>query len=249
MPTVRGTTANGTTVSVVIPAYNEQKVIEACLRALTAQTQPADEIVIVDNNSSDDTVALASAFPNVRVVTEHRQGITYARTTGFDAATMDVIARIDADTVVSPNWVETLRSEFDTHPDVDALAGNAAVYEFSPGGRYWATWWYRTFRRWHEKSIGVSPMMYGYNCALRRGAWADIRSIVSFDDQIISEDVDVTISLLKTGHAVRFSPRLVVKCHLFRTINFSKLKRYYDTDSITLAKHRFGNPARWKAAA
>lgn len=241
-------TASGTTVSVVIPAYNEQKVIETCLRALTDQTHPADEIIIVDNNSSDDTVALASTFPGVRVVSESQQGITYARTTGFDAATMDVIARIDADTVVSPNWVETLRSEFDTHPDVDALAGNAAVYEFSPGRRFWATWWYRNFRRWHEKSIGVSPMMYGYNCALRRVAWADIRSIVSFDDQVISEDVDVTISLLKTGHRVKFSRDLVVKCHMFRTINFSKLKRYYDTDSITLAKHQFGNPSRWKAA-
>lgn len=236
---------NSPTVSVVIPAYNESKVIVGCLRALTAQTQPADEIIIVDNNSVDDTVALAAEFPGVRVVTEHRQGITYARTTGFNEARMDVIARIDADTIVSPGWVETIRSEFTKHPDVDALAGNAAVAEFSPGDRFWATWWYRNFRRWHEKSIGVSPMMYGYNCALRRSAWENVRDGINFDDQRISEDVDVTISLLKNGHRVRFSRDLVVKCHMFRTIDFSKLKRYYDTDSITLAKHRFGNPERW----
>lgn len=239
------TSVNGPTVSVVIPAYNESKVIEVCLTALTAQTQPADEIIIVDNNSADDTVAIAQAFPGVRVVAESRQGITYARTTGFNEARMDIIARIDADTVVSPRWVETIRSEFRKHTDVDALAGNAAVAEFSPAGRFWATWWYSTFRRWHEKSIGVSPMMYGYNCALRRSAWESIRDGINFDDQRISEDVDVTISLLKNGHRVRFSPDLVVKCHMFRTIDFSKLKRYYDTDSLTLAKHRFGNPERW----
>lgn len=238
---------NGPTVSVVIPAYNETTVIEGCLRALTAQTQPADEIIIVDNNSTDDTAALAEKVPNVRVVRESRQGITYARTTGFNEARMDIIARIDADTVVSPNWVETIRSEFTAHPEIDALAGNAAVAEFSPAGRYWATWWYRSFRRWHEKSIGVSPMMYGYNCALRRSAWESIRDGINFDDQRISEDVDVTISLLKNDHAVRFSPELIVKCHMFRTLDFSKLKRYYDTDSITLAKHRFGNPERWAA--
>lgn len=233
------------TVSVVIPAYNEARILGSCLRALMDQSQPADEIIIVDNNSSDDTVTLARSFPGVTVIPESRQGITYARTTGFDAASSDIIARIDADTVVSPDWVETIRSEFREHPEIDALAGNAAVYEFSPGNRFWATWWYRSFRRWHEKSIGVSPMMYGYNSAVRKEAWADIRSVVNFDDQEISEDVDVTISLLKTGHTVRFSPGLVVKCHLFRTLKPGKLKHYYDTDSITLARHSFGNPARW----
>ncbi len=236
---------NVPTVSVVIPAYNESRIIESCLRALLAQSHPADEIIVVDNNSTDDTVALARAFPGVTVITEPRQGITYARTAGFDAATGDIIARIDADTVVSPGWVGKIRSEFLEHPEIDALAGNAAVHELSPGHRYWATWVYRLFRRWHEKSIGVSPMMYGYNCALRTRAWHGIRNIVNFDDQIISEDVDVTISLLKSGSTIRFSPDLIVKCHVLRTINFSKLKRYYNTDSATLALHSFGNSSRW----
>lgn len=233
------------TVSVVIPAHNESKIIESCLRALLNQSHPADEIIVVDNNSTDDTVARARAFPGVTVITEPRQGITFARTAGFEAAQSDIIARIDADTVVSRDWVERIRTEFLEHPDIGALAGNAAVHELSPGRHYWATWVYRLFRRWHEKSIGVSPMMYGYNGAVRAQAWRDIRGIVNFDDQIISEDVDVTISLLKTGHRIRFSPALVVKCHVLRTINYRKLKRYYNTDSATLALHSFGNSARW----
>ena len=237
------------TVSVVIPAYNETRIIESCLRALMAQSHPADEIIVVDNNSSDDTVALVRAFPGVTVASEPRQGITYARTTGFDAATSDIIARIDADTIVSPNWVAKIRSEFLDHPEIDALAGNAAVHELSPGNRYWATWVYRLFRRWHEKSIGVSPMMYGYNCAVRREAWADIRGMVNFDDQEISEDVDVTLSVLKKGYTIRFSPDLVVKCHMLRTLDFAKLKRYYNTDSVTLARHSFGNSSRWTTNA
>ncbi len=240
---------NVPTVSVVIPAYNETRIIESCLRALTAQSHPADEIIVVDNNSSDDTVALVRAFPGVIVISEPRQGITYARTTGFDAATSEIIARIDADTIVSPNWVSKIRSEFREHPEIDALAGNAAVHELSPGNRYWATWVYRLFRRWHEKSIGVSPMMYGYNCAVRRKAWTDIRDIVNFDDQQISEDVDVTISLLKSDYTIRFSPDLVVKCHMLRTLDFGKLKRYYNTDSVTLARHSFGNSSRWATNA
>jgi glycosyltransferase involved in cell wall biosynthesis len=232
-------------ISVVIPVFNEERVIQRCLDALLEQSDPLDEIIVVNNNSTDATAQLLASYPSVTVVNESRKGITYARTTGFDAARSTVIARIDADTIVARDWAATMRSEFTRQPDLSALAGGAAVAEVSPRGRFWARWWYRSFRRWHQNSIGVTPMMYGFNGALRRTAWNEIRDLTSLDDHRISEDVDVTISLLKTGHRIAYCEELVVKARLFRSMKPGKMKQYYRTDGYTLAHHQFGNEKRW----
>lgn len=232
------------TISVVIPVHDEARILARCLRALLAQTELPDEILVVDNACTDDSVRIALGFPRVRVVSEPRPGVTYARTAGFDAATCDIIARIDADTVVRADWVERIRSDFQD-PDLDGQGGGAAIAELSPGGRFWFSWWYRGFRLWHERSIGVRPMLYGFNSALRRAAWQRARALVELGDEQVSEDVDVTIALLRTGHSLRYSPRMLVKARLFRSIDREKLKRYYATDSMTLTRHGFGNRRRW----
>jgi len=237
-------TGPGPSVTVVIPALNEAEMIRPCLEALLAQTVPADEIIVVDNGSADDTVAICESYPGITVLREPRRGITYGRTTGFDAARCDVIARIDADTVVAADWIATLKELFGARPGTDAIAGGAGIAELSPKGRIWFSWWYRGFRAWHQRSIGVRPMLYGFNSALRRSAWARARPIVTLDDRRVSEDVDVTVSLLMTGSRLEFSPRLRVKAHLFRSMNAGKLSEYYRTDDLTLARHGYGKPRR-----
>lgn len=232
------------TVSVVIPMYNEAHIIERCLHALLAQRDQPDEIIVVDNGSTDGCAAIAQLFPLVTVVSEPRKGITFARQAGFDAATCDVIARIDADTLVHPEWIARIREDF-ASPDIDGQGGGASIAELSPGKLFWFSWWYLGFRFWHQRSIGVTPMLYGFNSAFRRSAWLAAREHVTMGDDQISEDVDVTIALLKTGHRLRFAPRMRVKARLFRSIDREKLKRYYETDSMTLTRHRFGNEKRW----
>ena len=96
-------------MSVVIPARNEASILGACLAALSGQSDPVDEIILVDNDSSDSTAAIARSHPTVVVVREPRHGVTYARNTGFDAATADVILRIDADTLVTAEWARSIR--------------------------------------------------------------------------------------------------------------------------------------------
>ncbi|RKQ84402.1 glycosyl transferase family 2 [Mycolicibacterium mucogenicum 261Sha1.1M5] len=232
------------TISVVIPMHNEARIIARCLRALEAQTEPADEIVVVDNCCTDRSAAIARRFPGVRVVDEPRPGVTFARTTGFDAARSDVIARIDADTIVPPDWIARLRSDF-RDPTLDGQGGGAAIAELSPGEHLWFAWWYRGFRAWHQRSIGVRPMLYGFNSAFRRHAWLEARPLVGLGDEQVSEDVDVTIAMLRTGHRLRYAPDLIVRARLFRSIDRKKLSRYYETDSLTLARHRYGNRRRW----
>ncbi len=235
------------TLSVVIPAYNEAHHIDKCLSALSEQIEYIDEIIIVDNNCTDATAEKALTYPKVRVVPEPRQGITYARYTGFESASGDIIARTDADSIAKPGWAQMIHSEF-KDSSIDAIAGNYALAEFSPGKTFLASSFSRhLFRPWHQRSLGIKPMMYGVNSAFTRKAWDQTKHHLTLGDNKISEDVDVTLSFMAEGMNIRYTPRLLVKCHIFRTLfDFRKLRRYYRTDNITLTKYRIGNKKRWQ---
>ncbi len=100
------------TYSVVVPVYNEELALIPCLTALTTQTTKEPyEVIVVDNNSTDTSAAVAKQFSdrlNLRVVHERTQGRGMARKAGFEAARGDIILSTDADAAVPPNWIEVL---------------------------------------------------------------------------------------------------------------------------------------------
>lgn len=117
---------NALTLTLVIPVFNEEDTIRDCLECAARQTQPFDEIIVVDNNSTDRTVELAAGYASrlpLSVVHEPRQGVLWARETGFAAANGDYIARIDADTQLHPQWVARMRRHLNANPDTVAING------------------------------------------------------------------------------------------------------------------------------
>jgi glycosyltransferase involved in cell wall biosynthesis len=80
-------------LSVVIPVLDEAELIGGCLDAVREQADPVDEIVVVDNGSTDGTLEIARATPGVTVIEEPRRGISYARNAGFEAAHGDLLRR------------------------------------------------------------------------------------------------------------------------------------------------------------
>src|SRR4051812_42172740 len=99
-------------VSIVIPVYNEADQLAACLQAIARQTVRPLEVIVVDNNSTDGTAAIAKRFPFVRLLTEKKQGVVHARNTGFKATRGGIIGRIDADTILPPTWVAQVQTIF-----------------------------------------------------------------------------------------------------------------------------------------
>ncbi len=116
-------------VSVVVPTYNRQLLLKRTLASLVAQRTSSAryEVLVVDNNSTDDTRAVVEGFtrqsPNVRYFFEPRQGVSYARNTGIASAHAPILAFIDDDVEASSTWIETIKQTFDAHAEIDCLGG------------------------------------------------------------------------------------------------------------------------------
>jgi len=111
-------------ISVVVPAYNEERYLPACLEALQNQTlRPEDyEVIVVDNTSTDATAAIARRH-GARVVWEPVKGFATARQRGFEEARGEIIASTDADTVVPPLWLERIAGHFARNPKLGGVCG------------------------------------------------------------------------------------------------------------------------------
>lgn len=194
------------TVSVVIPVKNDAVLLAACLRALAAQTVPPDEIVVVDNGSTDDSAAVARAA-GARVVACRSKGIPAAAATGYDVAQGEIIARLDADCVASPTWVADILRAFARHPTIGVLTGGA---RFTDGpvalrrtlaaaylGAYYVLTW---------PMLGHVPV-FGSNMAMRRTAWESVRFTVHRHDSLVHDDLDLAFHLGEQ-HGIRYERRL-----------------------------------------
>jgi len=92
-------------ISVIIPAHNEEKVIEATLKAVSNQTYPDYEVIVVNNNCTDSTPTIVSLFPDIKLVSEHRKGTMWACERGRTEAKGEIIVRMDADCLPEPDWL------------------------------------------------------------------------------------------------------------------------------------------------
>lgn len=114
-------------VSVIIPAYNARPYVEATLQSIRAQTRLPDEILLIDDGSSDGTADFVEQhFPEVQVVRQENKGQSAARNLGVELARGDVVAFCDADDVWLPTKLERQIEVLAEHPDVALVYGGWA---------------------------------------------------------------------------------------------------------------------------
>lgn len=112
-------------ISVVIPAYNAEKYIQRCLDSVLAQTHPADEIIVVDDGSTDRTAEKVKLYgPAVRYLYQENAGASVARNTGIQAARHEWIAFLDADDEWLPRKLELQTELLADNPDLVWCASN-----------------------------------------------------------------------------------------------------------------------------
>lgn len=183
-----------TTISVVIPSYNDADFLRVCLGALAGQLRPADEIVVVNNASTDATVAVALAA-GARVVYEPFHGIWPAAAAGYDSAGGDVIARLDADSIPPANWLAKIEARLAARPDVDVLTGPGDFYGCSAfvgflGRTIYIGGYFRSIGFWLSH-----PPVFGSNFAMRRQVWLETRDVVHRNRSDVHDDLDFSLHL------------------------------------------------------
>lgn len=201
------------TFSVIVCAHNEASYLSACLHSLLAQTRPPDELLVINNASTDATRAVARQVPHVRVIDEPRKGLVVARETGRLAATGDVLVYVDADCRAPLAWLEQVERRFQRDPHLIALSGPYRFYDWD--------WWGRALIRAYDVTLApatqvlvkhvlrLGTVFYGGNFAVRRDALARIGG---FDTSIEfhGEDTNVGRRLFQIGNVV-----LCRECYLY----------------------------------
>ena len=119
-------------ISVVVVTLNRAELIKDTLDSLTRQTRQPDEVVVVDNGSTDNTGEVVSSFNNmlnIKYVVENIKGIPYARNTGVRNATGDITAFIDDDCVADENWLRYIEIPFIRDPNIGIVGGEVSYLE------------------------------------------------------------------------------------------------------------------------
>ncbi len=206
---------NNPTVSVVIPAYNEEDTIEKCLTSFLDQTIPPLEIIVVDNRSTDATAACVRAFRakhkdvlTIRLLKQFDvQGIAPTRDYGMAHAKGDILGRIDADSTVEDGWVEAVQQAF-RDPEVAAASG-PVVYHDMPARNVG----FRAdnqIRSTLDKLAKSHRFLFGSNMAIRRDVWQKIVSHLCADEEDkMHEDIDIALHLHQEGYKVAYAPEMI----------------------------------------
>jgi glycosyltransferase involved in cell wall biosynthesis len=200
------------TLSVVVCAYNEEGYLAACLHSLLAQSRVPDEVIVVDNASTDRTRQVAASVPEARVVVEPAKGLTRAREAGRLAARGDVILYLDADCRAPLQWVARVEQRFLRDPALLAVSGPYRFYD-------WDLWGRLLIRGYDfvvapatqvlaRDVLRMGTVFYGGNFAVRREALARIGG---FDTSIAfhGEDTNLGRRLAAIGRV-----RLAYDCWL-----------------------------------
>ncbi len=200
-------------VAVLIPAYNEEKVIERTVRSVLDSDYNNLRVIVIDDGSTDATLDVTChAFQNeiaagrITVLTKGNSGKADALNYGLEYVTEELFVGIDADTMIASDAISRLVPHF-RNPKVAAMAGNAKV-----GNRVnlWTRWQaleYITSQNFERRALNTLNAVSVVPGAI--GAWrtAAVRAAGGYQPDTVAEDADLTMALLQAGYWVNYEDR------------------------------------------
>jgi len=191
-------------VSFVVPAYNEECLLLLTLESIAAEvrrTKCLAEIIVVDDGSTDSTPQIARAFGAVTISQETRSGLVNARRVGFSAARGELIANIDADTILPEGWLLSVLSEFECNPSLVCVSGPYIYNDLSKLARLAVRAFYcggYLLYLLNQFVFRVGSLVQGGNFVVTRQALVKIGGY-SDDFKFYGEDTDIARRLIAVG--------------------------------------------------
>src|SRR5262245_32253692 len=165
-------------LTAIVCAYNEERLLPAALYSLLSQTRVPDEILVVNNSSTDETSEGALRVPGVRVVDEPRKGLLWARAAGRRAACGDILFYMDADCRAPLRLLERVERRFRRSPSTVAVTGPYRFYDWDWIGVAGARMYDYTLAPLAQvlahHVLGIGAVLYGGNFAVRASALDEI---------------------------------------------------------------------------
>jgi glycosyltransferase involved in cell wall biosynthesis len=208
-------------ISVVVPAYNEEENITACLGSLNRQTLPRSEyeIIVVDGNSKDRTRELAAPLADLVFIQASRR-VGGARNDGAMRAKGEILATTDADCVLPPDWLERIRDDFAKYHPVQLYG---TVYPREPGLRHRISLWFANTFSWLGYHTGLLYYTLGCNTAFDRETFLRAGMYRTID---AGDDLEIALRMKQAGK-VLFDPKLRVGFSMRRYQQFGTLRSLY----------------------
>ena len=198
----------GPSLSVVIPVYNSARTLERCLGAVSAQLGHDDELIVVDDGSTDDVVEVATRFGATMVRMEGRSGVAAARNRGADRATRAVLLFLDADVVPHADTIARGRGRF-TNSSVDAVIGS---YDDKPEAKTLVSQFKNlAHHHFHQRAGGRVGSFWGGCGFIKRDVFF---TAGGFDESRFSrpsiEDVELGWRVTDGGGQIVLDPEILV---------------------------------------
>ena len=241
------------TVSIIIPHFNGTDILSNCLDSLLSHDRKPEEIIVVDNGSTDDSVDMLKLhYPEVKLLTLTKNtGFTGANNAGLKEASGDMIVLLNNDCIVEKGWLNSLlhRMEDDSIGAVTSSMRNIDNKDIidSAGGELDWMGFFRDVGRGDpielHSTLTDIPFPCGGAVMIRRSALPSPTALFWEDLFIYYEDLDLGFELNRTGWRIVYEPKAVVRhVHSATALQFNYLKEYSCTRNriLVLKKHMNG---------
>ena len=215
-------------ISVVVCTYNRAALLAKALRSLFAQkTEPHSfEIVVIDNNSADETPQVVESLKaespvTLRYFRESRQGNAYARNAGVDQSTGAIVAYMDDDVIADENWVAEMKSAFARDPDLSFVGGRVLpAWESDPPSwlteAHWAPLALLDYGPEPRNIAGQTPLgLLTANIGIRREVFAEVGGFLTSLQRVKGaigsmEDHEFLMRMCRSGKRGMYLPELIM---------------------------------------
>ena len=216
-------------ISVIIPAYNEEKSLSKTLGAILAQDYPDFEVILVDNASTDGTLEVARSFPAVKALVEKNKGTMWACERGRKEATGEIVVRMDADCLPPKDWLVRGGAHF-RNQKVSAVTGPYDYFDAKPFFRHFSLYFQKYIYRltnWITQLLGIGAVMIGGNSFMRGSA---LEAVGGFNTSFIfyGDDTNTAKNMAMKGWVV-LDPNLIMptSARRFEKEGFLKIHMKY----------------------